>query len=83
MWRDTSLKARFFIMDIFAAIPLVIMLLHVEWWTFYMAITVTTFLGVIEHFGFSIPVIWRMARSSLAGRVRSSKPWWKRADPRA
>jgi len=75
-WRDSARNPRFFMFDAFAAFPLVLFLLHIRWWTLCIALVFTIFLGILERFKFSIPVFFRFVRSTLAGKIRKSQPWW-------
>lgn len=76
-WRDTARPARFFLVDARAAFPLVIWLLHLRWWTFWLAISGMFIFTLIERWGFSVPVFLRVARNAFAGKHKSSRPWWR------
>lgn len=76
-WRDTARPARFFFVDYRAAFPLLLFLLHIEWWTFFLAVAFTLFLGLIERYGFSVTVFFRFLRATLAGRKKSARAWWR------
>lgn len=76
-WRDASRPARFFFMDAKAAFPLILFLLHISWLTFWIALVCTLFFASLEHFKISLPVLWRLSLSYLAGEARFSKPWWR------
>ena len=75
-WRDSSRRARFFIMDAYAAFPLLFFLLHIRLWTFIACLAAMCFFAILERFGFTLPVFKRFARSYLAGPVRYARPWW-------
>jgi len=51
-WRDASRNPKFFMLEAPAAFPLVIFLLHIRWWSFFLAIGATLFFGVLSHFKF-------------------------------
>ena len=70
-WRDSARSPRFFIIDARAAFPFVLFLLHIRWWSFILAVVVTTFFGLLEKYGFSLTVFLRWLRSTLAGAVAS------------
>ena len=76
-WRDASRNPRFFVIDAVAAIPLIVMLLHIRMWTFLLALGTMIFFGILEKFKFTIPVFFRWLRALLAGPYRSASPWWR------
>lgn len=76
-WRDSARSARFFIVDARAAFPLLLFLLHIRFWTFGLAIVTMVFFGLLERFGFTIPVFRRWIRNLLAGSYKTSDPWWR------
>ena len=76
-WRDSARAARFFMVDARAAFPIFIFLMHIRVWTGILVIVSALFFGFIEHYGFTVPVFLRWLRSLLAGRTRSSTPWWR------
>lgn len=77
-WRDSARSARFFMIDARAAFPFVFFLLHIEWWTFFLATGTMIFFGLLERYGFTLPVFWRWLRSFLAGPHRASREWWRK-----
>jgi intracellular multiplication protein IcmT len=77
-WRDSGRLPRFFIIDARSAFPLLLFLIHIKWWTFFVALAITLFFAVIEHYGLSTTVFFRSVRTILAGKVKTSKPWWRR-----
>lgn len=76
-WRDSARSARFFIIDARAVFPVFLFLMRIRVWTGVLVIVATIFFGIIEHYGFTVPVFLRWLRSFLAGPYKSSKPWWK------
>jgi intracellular multiplication protein IcmT len=76
-WRDSARNPRFFVIDAYAALPLILFLVHIKMWTFYIALATVIFFGVLERFKFTIPVFLRWARSFLAGKVRVARPAWR------
>lgn len=76
-WRDSARVPRFFVIDANAALPLVILLVHIRTWTFILAITTMAFFGVLERFQFTVPIFVRWVRSTLAGKVRVARPAWR------
>lgn len=76
-WRDSARNARFFLVDARAAFPLFLFLMNIHIWTAIVALASTIFFGIVEYFGFTIPVFLRTIRSALSGSIKSSQPWWK------
>lgn len=77
-WRDTARQARFFFVDAQAAFPFLLFLMHITWWTFFVALFATLFFTLLTRYGFTVPVFLRWVRSSLAGSRKLSNPWWRR-----
>lgn len=76
-WRDSARSPRFFMVDAYAALPLVLFLLHIRAWTFYLALTAIVFFAILERFNFTVPVFFRWLRSTIAGRVKVAKASWR------
>lgn len=72
-WRDSARTPRFFFMDAYSAIPLLLFLLHIRLWTFILACTVCAFFMLLNRFGFSLPVFIRWLRSFIAGNNRVAR----------
>ena len=77
-WRDSARTAKFFSIDARAALPLLLFLLHIKMWTFLLAIGVTLFFGLLQRFGFTLPVFFRWLRVMVGGKQRYAYPWWTR-----
>jgi intracellular multiplication protein IcmT len=75
-WRDSARSARFFMIDARAAFPIFFFLMHIQVWTGLLAIVSMLFFGIIEHYGFTVPVFLRWLRTFIAGKYKYSKPWW-------
>ncbi len=76
-WRDSSRPAQFWIFDARATFPLVLFIFHIKMWTFVLAIIAMIFFALLNKYGFSIPVFWRWLRSTVAGKRREARPWWR------
>ena len=76
-WRDSARSARFFLVDERAAFPVFLFLVHIQVWTAVIVIISAVFFGIIEHFGFTVPVFFRWLLTSIAGDIKLSKPWWE------
>jgi intracellular multiplication protein IcmT len=77
-WRDSARTPKFFFMDAYSAIPLVLFLLHIRLWTFITACCICAFFMLLNRFGFSVPVFFRWLRAFLAGNIRFSRAWHAR-----
>ncbi|OGV27597.1 MAG: phosphoesterase [Legionellales bacterium RIFCSPHIGHO2_12_FULL_37_14] len=76
-WRDSARSARFFMIDARAAFPLFLFLMHLRTWTGIIVLVSAIFFGVIEHFGFTVPIFLRSVVSTISGKIKSSQPWWR------
>lgn len=76
-WRDSARTARFFMVDARAAFPIFFFLVHIRFWTAGLVVVSAIFFYIIEHYGFTVPVFLRWLRSVLAGKIKSSHPWWR------
>lgn len=76
-WRDSARSARFFMVDARAAFPILLFLMNIRVWTAILVVVSMIFFGIIEHYGFTVPVFLRWLRSFLAGNRKLSIPWWK------
>ncbi len=75
-WRDVARTPRFYFMDAWSALPILLFLMHMRLWTFILSIVCMSFFIILEKFKFTVPVFFRWLRASLAGSVRSARPWW-------
>lgn len=76
-WRDSSRNPRFFFVDALAAIPLVLMLLHIRLWTLIAALVIIGFFVILEKFKFTVPVFLRWIKAQIAGSIKTAYPWWR------
>ncbi len=76
-WRDSARSARFFMVDARAAFPIFFFLMHIRVWTGLLVVVSAIFFGILEHYGFTVPVFLRWLRLFFAGPVKSSHPWWR------
>lgn len=75
-WRDSARPVKFFIFDGSAAFPVVILLMHIAWWTFALTVFLMVFFSLLNRFGFTPIVFARWLRSVLAGPRKLAVPWW-------
>lgn len=76
-WRDSARPARFFFIDYRSVFPLLLFLLHIRLWTFIVASIAVAFFTLLERYGFTVTIFFRWLRSTLAGKRKLSRPWWK------
>lgn len=76
-WRDSARTPRFFLVDAYAAFPLLIWLMHIRLWTLVTAIAFMAFFWVLERFKFRVPMFFRWLRAYFAGPIRYARPWWR------
>jgi intracellular multiplication protein IcmT len=75
-WRDSARYPRFFIFDSRAVFPFMMWLLHMRWWTFFVALTAMAFFSLLLRFGFTVTIFLRWMRTTIAGRRKAARPWW-------
>lgn len=72
-WRDTGRPLRFLgFMDGRVAFLLVIMIYHISWWTFGIAVVGITTLIILERYGYTLPNALRRLRILMSGAVKPS-----------
>jgi intracellular multiplication protein IcmT len=76
-WRDSARRPRIFIIDARATFPLVLFLLHIQWWTAIVAVIATLFFAILQRYFFTLEVFLRWLRSLMAGPRKMAMPWWK------
>lgn len=79
-WRYTAMKVRVGPFDALIVFPpLLFFALNIAWWTFGIAIGVIVAMWLIEIFlRMPLKIVYRSARSKLAGNTRYVVPWWKK-----
>lgn len=75
-WRDSARPIKFFIFDGSAAFPVVIMIMHISWWTLGISVFLMIFFSMLNRVGFTPLVFGRWLRSILAGPRKLAVPWW-------
>ena len=76
-WRDYSRTPRFFGINGYASISIVIWLFYISWLTTYITVATILFFVILEKFHFTPIVFYRWFKTVIAGPVRISKPWFK------
>lgn len=77
-WRDSARSPRFFLVDARAAFPIFFFLMHIKVWTGMVVLVSAVFFGILEHYGFTVPVFLRWLATFFAGPLKSSQPWWRK-----
>jgi intracellular multiplication protein IcmT len=76
-WRDAARTPRFYFMDAYSALPLLIFFLHMSFNTFFISVGFILFFIGLEKFKFTLPVFFRWLKATIAGPMRVAKPWWR------
>ena len=82
-WRNTALPVMFWVVEGYAALPLVLWAAHIRWWTFWLALACIAALTVIRYFGLDARSAYRsvgafLIRALAGGHVRAVAPYWER-----
>ena len=75
-WRDSARASRLWMFDSIAFFPMLIMIFHIRWWTFFLALFCVACLSVLRYYGYTVRVFGRMILSFLAGKRKLATPWW-------
>jgi intracellular multiplication protein IcmT len=75
-WRDSARYPKFFIFDSRAVFPLLLCMLHIQWWTVTVAVVAAGFFTLLLRYGFTVATFLRWLRSTIAGSRRTAIPWW-------
>lgn len=79
-WRDTGRQVRFLgFVDGRAAALLMLMIYHISWWTFGIAVGGIVALTLLERKGYTLPNAMRRLRVLLVGPVRPSDTGTRRS----
>jgi len=76
--KNVSKGLKFFFIDGFAAIPLVLTLVHIRIYTLVITALLVISLTVLRHLGLRTEWLWRFLRSRVAGNDRSARPYWRK-----
>ena len=76
-WRDSARSPKLWIFDARASFPLLIFLFYISWASFIFVVIAMSFFSLLNKYGFSVPIFARWLRSSLAGKRKSARPFWK------
>lgn len=80
--RETARPLRLFFMSAYVAVPLLVFLLHIRYWTFVLLILTIAVMTIIERYGYTPPVALLALRSTIAGKLvkRRKSMFGKRLD---
>ena len=67
-WRNSALPVRLGPFDALAALPLLLVLVHLRTWTFVVAVVWLVVFGILSRLGYRPVVALRMVRATRAGR---------------
>lgn len=77
LWRNSAYDARlglgFASIDARACLPILGVIFHLSWWTFYTFVVVIVFFAILESLGYKLPVAFRKARCLIAGKLRHAR----------
>lgn len=80
MWRDSGRQIRFLgIVDGRAAFLLMLMIYHISWWTFGIAIGGIVALVLMERKGYTLPNAFRRLRVLMTGPSRMADTGTRRS----
>jgi len=79
-WRNSGNHALFLMVDARASYPLLLFLVHMSLWTLVLWIVSVIFFAALKYKGYTLPTAMRMFRAKAAGRLRYTKPWWRRPE---
>lgn len=68
-WRESARSLRLFVFSAYVAVPMLLFLLHIRYWTLGLLMTTIAVMMVIERLGFTVPVALLALRAKVAGRL--------------
>lgn len=51
---------------------------HMRWWTLFALALAAAAVTALGYFGYTPSVFYKRIRSTMAGALRASRPWWWR-----
>lgn len=73
-WAATAYNFRLGPLDGYALYPIAIFLVHIRWWTFWTLVAVLILNAILNHMGFTLPVLFRYLKTVVGGRVCRRRP---------
>ena len=67
-WRDSGRQPKFWIVDARASLFVLLVVLHLRFWTVGLAIVVFLFLALLEYYKLPLGVFIRLVRTKLTGK---------------
>lgn len=82
-WRNTALPTMLWAVEGYAVLPFILWLVHIRWWTFWLAVSFCLVLTVIRYFGLDARSAYRLMgafliRALAGGHIRASAAYWER-----
>lgn len=81
-WRGSALPVRLGPFDALAAVPLLLVFVHLRMWTVSLAVAWLLIFGLLGRFGYKPMVALRLIRCWIVGPVSYGRPWWTREQER-
>lgn len=78
IWRNASRTPTLFMIPCFAYLSVFIWLYHMCWLTFWTALAVIVFYGILAKFGLTFTVLWGKFLHLMRGKRVTARPWWYR-----
>lgn len=80
MWTQASRSTHFlwFPVPASSSVPMLLFLLHISWWTFFLAIFVCIGVAVLRSKGRTAAWVFRRIKGKIGGGVMYSRPLWYR-----
>lgn len=77
-WRYASVEPTLLGIPCIAYTPLFIFMYHISWLTFYIAVGVIVFYGILARLGYPFTVLLNKVLHLLRGSRIYARPWWYR-----
>lgn len=77
-WRDSARLVQFFVVDYRAMFPVLILIFIPRLWTAVLAVGSILFFMILERYGYTVTVFFRILRGWLSGPYKVARPWWYR-----
>ncbi|MEC7031014.1 MAG: IcmT/TraK family protein [Pseudomonadota bacterium] len=75
-WQDTGRETKLWIMNSTTSFPVLLFLINISLTTLFIVIATMVVFGVLDYYGFKPMVFLRFMRSTLAGGIKSARPWY-------
>lgn len=75
-WQDTGRETKLWVMNSTTSFPVLLFLVNISWTTFFVVLGTMAVFFVLDYYGFKPKVFLRYVRSTLAGGLKSARPWY-------